>query len=355
MASPANTVRLGGWVVLVVATLCAGCASDDEAQALPPAAISALDGFYDVRAISAQHVIVVGYAGKVVLTTDGGATWSQRPSGTGRALFAVDFVDTADGWIAGEQGLMLHTVDGGATWRRQRTATEASLFALDFVDRRHGWAVGDHATLLVTADGGAHWEVRALAADQNLTPAEALASTGPALYGVRFVNPSTGWVVGEFGKIAHSSDGGATWDSQEASLLGRDVVDVLDLPTFSGVDFIDERRGVATGLGGQVARTTDGGRTWAFDAMPPAGPPPAGLFAPVVLADGSAWAVGAVDEIVRLAGHVGQWERRSLGTTALTWLRGMHWLDAQRGWVVGGEGVIVRTTDGGTTWRRASS
>jgi photosystem II stability/assembly factor-like uncharacterized protein len=33
-----------------------------------------------------------------------------------------------------------------------------------------------------------------------------------------------------------------------------------------------------------------------------------------------------------------------------TWLRGVYFRDKNDGWVVGGYGLILHTTDGGTTW-----
>jgi len=33
-----------------------------------------------------------------------------------------------------------------------------------------------------------------------------------------------------------------------------------------------------------------------------------------------------------------------------TWMRGMDWLDKDHGWIVGGKGLILHTSDGGKTW-----
>ena len=39
-----------------------------------------------------------------------------------------------------------------------------------------------------------------------------------------------------------------------------------------------------------------------------------------------------------------------LGQDVLTWLRGLSFFDPNNGWMVGGYGLIYRTTDGGQTW-----
>lgn len=43
------------------------------------------------------------------------------------------------------------------------------------------------------------------------------------------------------------------------------------------------------------------------------------------------------------------WRRQPSGT--LAWLRAVHFIDAERGWAVGGKGALLSTADGGRTWR----
>lgn len=44
------------------------------------------------------------------------------------------------------------------------------------------------------------------------------------------------------------------------------------------------------------------------------------------------------------------WTRQPSGTMA--WLRSVYFLDQNRGWVAGSGGTLLRTTDGGETWKR---
>lgn len=44
------------------------------------------------------------------------------------------------------------------------------------------------------------------------------------------------------------------------------------------------------------------------------------------------------------------WTRQQSGTMA--WLRAVYFLDHNHGWVAGGNGTLLKTTDGGTTWKR---
>ncbi len=72
------------------------------------------------------------------------------------------------------------------------------------------------------------------------------------LFGIDFVSPQQGWIVGARGAILHTKDGGQTWQAQRAD-------------TFSWLEdvrFTNEKHGVAVGSSGTILRTEDGGETW---------------------------------------------------------------------------------------------
>ena len=66
-------------------------------------------------------VAVIG-GGTIAVSTDGGATWTQRAPPAGTApMRAVTFASTSDGWAVGADGTILLTSDGGATWSAPTT------------------------------------------------------------------------------------------------------------------------------------------------------------------------------------------------------------------------------------------
>jgi len=341
-----------GLLGVAAIALVAGCHKEVEDVPLLKRTIGISDKFYDVHAMDAEKAIVVGYSGKILLTTDAGFTWTQPTSGTNRALYRVRFVDPETGWVSGQEGLILHTTDGGKTWVRQKTGTSVYLFSLSFIDRNRGWAIGDKSILVQTTDGGGTWSLHKIttAAQKEVSAEEAIASADPVLYDVQFIDANNGWVVGEFGKIYHTTDGGQTWTEQQLSLIGAEVVDALDLPTFFGVRFSDAQTGLAAGLDGKIARTSDAGASWKFEKMKLEYPIVDPLYNPGLFPDGTGWAIGAAGEVVRLDTPGGEWQRAKLGMEVVTWLRGMSWLDRDNGWIVGGLGLILHTKDGGKTW-----
>ena len=319
------------------------------------------DKFYDVQALSKDRAFVVGYGGKILETSNGGSSWDVRPSGTENALYGVEMVDEKTGWIVGQEGVVLHTADGGKTWQPQNAnATfkdsdglqkQAYLFALDALDANTAFAVGDRSVLTKTSDGGKTWTSSKVPMELDTSGGESLASADPIFYAVKFADAEHGWIVGEFGKIMHTADGGQTWREQEKSIMeGSGYFDLLDLPTLFGIHVTDGQHAMACGLDGHIGRTVDGAR-WTYDKID-AGDIP--LVDPIYdvteLQDGTSWGVGAAGEVVRKGPADAAWTRAKIGQDVLTWLRAIHFSDPKNGWMVGGFGLIFRTTDGGKTW-----
>lgn len=345
--------RLSKWwqVTLALLTL-AGC-HHYEPEDIPSAdtrKITIADRFYDVAALDKQKTVVCGYAGKILLTEDGGMTWQLIPSGTDKALYSMHFADANQGWIVGQEGLILHTADGGKTWTRQTSGATVYLFSIDFVDAQTGWVVGDKATYVHTSDGGKTWLLGKLASEEGLSADEQLLAQEPVLYDVRFVDHKTGWISGEFGNIWHTTDGGQNWKTQQESLIGDEILDSLDLPTFFGAAFSDAQNGVVVGLDTRIARTRNGGAHWAFDQLDLKDGTGDPLYQPFMFPDTTAWAVGAAGVVVHQRSTGEPWLRVSLGREVNTWLRGVDFIDKNDGWIVGGFGHILHTTDGGQTW-----
>ncbi len=152
----------------------------------------------------------------ILLTSDGGETWRSARHGTGNRthLFGMDFLDDREGWAAGLGGVW-HTTDAGESWSalgEESAGSGGSVGgrALHFVDSRNGWLAGQHANFWRTRDGGETW------ARVPLPQPEKAPEHPPFLFGMTWVNASEGWVVGEFGTILHTSDGGDSWTLQNA-------------------------------------------------------------------------------------------------------------------------------------------
>jgi photosystem II stability/assembly factor-like uncharacterized protein len=285
---------------------------------------------------------MVGEAGRIYATTDGGVAWSAQTSGTTATLRRVQFVSTSRGWIVGDGGTILRTTNGGATWTPAPSGTLNDLRGVSFVSAAAGWAVGAGGTILKTGDGGQSWSAQS--------------GSSAFLGAVSFVNERSGWIGGG-GDLASTSDGGATWTHYSTAFLS--FTGIEHIAFFTDARFVSEKRGVFVGVqrGGDVMFfTSDGGTTWSIHEMN-------GGFArwnAVAFGDGSHfWAVGLKDTFDQFSpGHVAAstdggagWTMQTIpsGTRALN---GVWFVSGTRGWAVGEDGTVIRTTDGGATWAR---
>jgi hypothetical protein len=219
------------------------------------------------------------------------------------------------------------------------------------VDANTAHIIGDKSIYAHTSDGGRTWQSRTIKVDTTgISEDLLLAVEDPVLYDVQFLDADNGYIVGEFGKIFHTTDGGESWTEQQESVMDDSVLDILDLPTFFDVEFIDENRGIVCGLDGRIAVTNDGGKDWNFvpnnvdDYIDP-------FYSATILPNGSRWVVGASGQVV-VADAGKPFAKGTFGTAVNNWLRRIRFYDGNVGWVVGGFGLIMVTEDGGETWFR---
>ena len=107
----------------------------------------------------------VGDSGTVLVTTDGGTSWTSQTAHTKADLHAVHFADArcdatppvGHGWAVGGRGCIMATEDCGNTWHRQASGIDEDLIAVHFTSPQRGLAVGSGGTVIRTADGGEHW------------------------------------------------------------------------------------------------------------------------------------------------------------------------------------------------------
>jgi len=277
----------------------------------------------------------VGTYGVITHTTNGGTVWRKQPSGVSSFLYGVSFADSQYGKICTEGGGVLGTRNGGNTWAGESTGATSPLWSIDYPDTAFAVAVGGYygpeppklgirdqglgirkpetnqegirdqglgirghgtnqewkhpqitqiaqtayRTITRTTNGGAAW----IARNTNETP----------LYGVKFITRSQGWACGDGGTVLHTTDLGATWQSQSTGVTNG----------LYWITFQDTLHGWACGSGGRVLWTTDRGNTW------------------------------------------------NIGNSGVTqYLMSIAFTDTLTGFAVSDNGLIIRSTDGGRNW-----
>ena len=356
------SLRTPFWL-LVFAVSIAGCQSGGHDVKMNTDLIQRTDKFFDVAHATGGVFVAVGYQGRVLRSEDYGSTWQEiDPWPADWSLTQVDFVGDI-GWAVGHRGIVIHSRDGGKTWTPQQSNTEKTLFAVSFVDNLHGWACGDESTWLSTSNGGETWEAHRIEVSQvGLSGDMSLAVPDIIYYSVQFINPNEGWLVGEYGNVRHTTDGGQTWDSQHESLLEELVEkggtrDIMTLGAFFRVYFSDDQNGILVGAGGAVAVTDNGGQKWRWVSREGSKADIPALHMYSVTSpskDGNLVMIGTNGQILTSENAGIDWQLAKAPGGVFTWLNGIAFADNGKGVLVGGKGVILLTDDSGKSWRTLS-
>ena len=264
--------------------------------------------------------------GIVGRTRDGGRTWQFQSGvltggGTDFSLGGVQFRDSLRGCSVGYGGIVMVTDDGGVTWRSVRYGRSGGdgLARVQFLDSQNGWAVGP-ASVIRTKNGGESWGYLLTNNSENgyFTP-----------HAIHMVDGWRGWLTGHTGNLMRTEDGGVTWKQVSLPLRAGEH------PILWDVTFTDESHGWVVGEGGAIFHTVDAGMTWTRQEQ----------GVPIVRVIPKGEAPRPHEVVPEL-----ETEPDRLMVSAV------RFLDADHGWAIGyysdvGESAILRTDDGGTTWR----
>jgi len=275
---------------------------------------------------------MVGELGRIFHTTDGGETWERQDAGTKRPFLAIACPDARTAWIAGKEGIVYGTTDGGATWTEAKTGSNRHVFALEFAGRDRGHGAGDFGTMIHTDDAGKTWTSMRVPPEVQLPESAFDTGVDPGdinLYGISYADPDHLWVVGEFGTIMASDDGGRTFRQQHAPIES----------TLSGVHFVDAQHGWAVGIDNVILRTDDGGTTWNAQTPPIA----QRSFYDVMVAGERGWIVGNAGTVLKSGDGGTTWQVEPLPIQlAANWIRSIALLPSGHGLAVGAEGLVFR-------------
>ncbi len=351
-----------------------------------------------------------GVSGKLIYhTSDGGVTWDQQgPEGAFDRFWDVDFIDTQRGYAAGfvlGMPLIHRTMDGGATWTAVNISaaddllygvavmddkvlavgnhdylctmstpwapdplleeiylnTHYSFKDIAFIDQNLGWAVGQRSykpgfygqTIFHTSNGGATWETQYEHAPDLHMPF----NYWHRLDSIQFVDPSHGWATGHSENfesvILYTSDGGLNWNEQGSTLFAS-----WDLE-FVASHFFDDQNGWALAddkfPSGNLhfAKTLDGGTTWEWVDTGIEGSVNIGfqgVLGDMIFTDTMrGWAIGNHDIVIHTEDGGITWSEQTLPyPEGFGRLQAVDFINNQVGWI-GGENLNV-TSDGGATW-----
>ncbi len=199
---------------------------------------------------------ICGYDGDLFKTEDRGFNWKRKESNICYNLWSIAFINADTGFAVGNAGTIIKTTDEGETWTQLPQPVPTDLFYIYFFDNKNGWITGTYNTILRTHDGGNSWELlsHSIYSDKVWS-------------NVEFINPDTGYLVGEdgFGKshglLKRTFDGGDSWEfidtPEEIEFIrGFDVINENELWIGSGNQIVPWNRAVA------LFHTVNAGKDW---------------------------------------------------------------------------------------------
>ena len=220
-----------------------------------PPSIERTDSFYGIASPAKGVLWIVGNKGKVVRSDDDGNNWVLQKTPTLQHLQDIASWDDKRAVAVGNTGVIIITADGGATWTEVSaplSKVSNKLLRVKVLPNGRAWAVGEMGALLESTDYGKTWQRRRDEEDA-------------AWNDVEFLDAENGWLMGEAGRIMHTTDGGKTWQAVASQVK----------ISLMAVAFRDAANGVAVGLEGSLLATHDGGKTW--NLLPRAKRPAGGL------------------------------------------------------------------------------
>jgi photosystem II stability/assembly factor-like uncharacterized protein len=337
----------------------------------------------DIQFVDGRHGWAVGDHGVIWHSEDAGETWTLQSSGVKCPLRSVCFLSNLVGWVGGggtvpftrrSYGVVLYTIDGGRTW--ENLAANPS-------------SVGTPASAGKSGPVGKS-ETRRLSSEQS-TPGKKRPGEKPSLSRIRkikFFTPDDGIIVGdgtgvEPGGAYATDDGGLSWRALPGKAapgwLGADffnpdagvLVGVRDSVALAvegklvvprrferfgergrhDVTLREGRGGWLVGDGGLVRHTENEGLVW----QEPPSPMPHGTrdtfdFRTVCCRGDKVWVAGNPGSAIWHSPDAGRtWQKQRTGQSIP--LARLHFTTEDCGWAVGALGSMLRTKDGGSTWK----
>lgn len=307
-----------------------------ETRCLQSEVVSLQRGARPFPLISGRRAITVGTACACLLV---GAGMGSATAGEGTALSqtinaqflgatgvqnvtAVQFLGKEDGWFGVDEqspssasplpgtSSLMHTTDGGTAWTRV-AAAPGPILSLDLLSPQRGFLLvgsGKSLTLMAVSAGGSTLRVVSHPPGGGIAPE------------LHFSSSTDGFLVSGT-TLDVTEDGGVTWTSSRMTLPSSPSRDAGSAPS---VPYLLTARFGFIAKAGTIFRTTDGGQSWQKVYSLPLG------LAPM----GGNLAAGPVTFV----------------TSAL----GYAVLNIPNCWAGGCPDVIVRTEDGGASWRAVS-
>jgi len=263
--------------------------------------------------------VIVGHAGTILTTSNGGSSWVSRNSNTSFDLYAVYFVNSNTGYASGDVGTVLKTTNGGTTWSTLSTGINASVLnGIYFSSASTGIVSGWYGIIMRTTNGGNSWT-------------QISSGTNVNLMALGFKNANTGLAVGLNGITLRTTNGGTSWSGMSSGTSNG----------LFAVCIVSNDKGLSAGELGSMRRSTNAGSSWSSQSSGTSR-----WLSGIHFVNMNTGTIVGDNGTVRRSSDNGANFRAQVSNTG-NWLRGVHYTSITHGVMVGDLGTIRRTTTGG--------
>lgn len=290
--------------------------------------------YWGVWFLDRARGFVTAQDGVLRVTADGGRQWQDQrlpdsPTFGGGMHFTPDGV----GFVVAYDRLY-RSVDGGSSWQRlDLPGVSGGVRSAQFLDAAHGWLIA----WTCGADGDIAFCTATLYATEDAGVSWQARGSHDSSAVFAFADLQTG-IKSVYDGLFRSDDGGRTWSRvAPAGQMARSIYFRTSTQGWS----VGSGYG---GIGNMVMRTEDAGLTWSQAPVPPLGAFTQ-LYDIRFADDRNGWIAGSNGTVLRTSDGGASWRRQTTGTTLP--LFAVFPLDAKRVWTVGARGTILATSTGG--------
>ncbi|TVP87452.1 MAG: glycosyl hydrolase [Pseudomonadaceae bacterium] len=267
--------------------------------------------FFQAMAANQQLTVLAGNAGVLLRSADNGGSWQRLQLPTEASLIDLDLCPDQSFIALSFDNRIWHGSADASEWTAYPLPSSEQMMTAACAPDGSWWAAGGFSTWQVSDDQGANWQEDSLYEDAILT-------------NLQFIDEDQAVMLGEFGMLFTSDDGGQSWEP--AGSLPDEFY-----PHASHFNSLDQ--GWVGGLNGFIYYTRDGGESWQRQTTPTEVP----IFGFINDAQGL-FALGDNATVLGLEGQ--QWQMLPTPDQPL-YLRTGRMLPNQQLLVAGGRGLVL--------------
>lgn len=331
----------------------------------------------------------------IVQTTNGGTTWNQNilPGTTAIEVKDIKFQNANTGFVAGNSTYFAYTTNGGTNWTQAVFPNnQEGLFSLKIIGSTV-YALGATNSYYYTSNLGVTWDSVVVNDPSNVNQPSVSLGESFDIIGNDAI------VVGRYGKINISNDGGASWRNKNYSVGNSlyNFASIFALPgtghvwsgsyngglilyssnsgtnwtkqqtsalySFYDIDMVNSSTGYAVGgdpffgATGYCYKTTNGGTNWTLLSIPNS---TVARFKVDFANANTGWIFGGAYDVISLISKTtnggATWVNQSLTPANNSVVQSGDMIDANTGYCLSGftsqnpTTKLYKTTNGGTNW-----